>query len=80
MGELVDRDLVRRYLLACRDAGFKTVTYDGPLDSELMGIARGPGAWVYDRAKRYEGPIDLTELKDTPAKPVKPPVTEFQLA
>ncbi len=72
MAESVEWNLVRRFLLACREAGFKSVKFDGPLDSELMGIARGPGAWVYDRAKRYEGPIDLSELKDAPAKPVKP--------
>ena len=69
VGLPINGDLVRRYLLACREAGFKTVKYDGPLDSELMGIAKGPGAWVYDQAKRYEGPIDLSELKNAPVKP-----------
>ncbi|MBX9626368.1 MAG: sigma-70 family RNA polymerase sigma factor [Gemmataceae bacterium] len=56
-------------LLALRAAGFKTVTYKGPLEGDLHGAAKGPGAWKYDKAKEYTGPIDLADLpKDSPGK------------
>ena len=60
---------IRAALAALRAAGFKSVAYDGPHEGDLHGAAKGPGAWKYDRAKRYTGPIDLADVpKDTSKK------------
>ena len=63
---------IRAALVALKAAGYVTVSYTGPLEGDLLGAAKGPGAWVYDKAKRYTGPIDLADLgKGAPASEKK---------